>query len=214
MGAFLERLLRLVPPPKRPVFAGTLAAFRAVERALGLKLPDAYKRVVRAYGQGLWQGFWCIASPFAEDGPGRPRPWHLPRYGVTAGPECCAILRGSEALHPGFLPWPIYPEAGGLFPWAMTDNGGVLYWLTAGDPEGWPTIYDPHDLRPSHWPRFDVPFAELVFRCVTGDCGVFGGALGELFEYGRPDAFRPWPGWPPGLARRKAEPGATADGGA
>jgi hypothetical protein len=203
---FLELLLRLVPPPEGPVFSGTLAAFREVERALGLKLPVGYKRLVRAYGQGLWQGFWCIASPFAEDTPDRPRPWHIPQYGITFGPEKCAILRESRVRHPDFLPWPIYPEPGGLFPWAMTDNGGVLYWLTAGDPEGWPTLYDPHDLRPSNWPRFDVPFSELVLKTITGECGVFREELGDRFEYGRSDAFRPWPGWSPGLARRDTEP--------
>jgi hypothetical protein len=177
------------------MFAGTLKAFREVERGLQLKLPDGYKRVVRVYGQGLWQDFWCIASPFAEDQPGHLRPWHIPRYGVTAGPEACAILRESKTSYPEFLPWPVYPEPGGLFPWAMTDSGGVLYWLTMGAPESWPTLYDPHDLRPETWGRFDLPFTELLCKTLAGESGLFRDELGERFEYGRPDAFRSWPGW-------------------
>jgi hypothetical protein len=196
VDAFLERLMRLVLPPERPVFAGTLTGFREVEQGLGLKLPEGYKRVVRAYGQGLWQGLWCLASPFSEDQPGHPRSWHIPRYGVTAGPEACATLRESKASYPEFLPWPVYLEPGGLFPWAMTDNGGVLYWLTEGVPESWPTLYDPHDLRPEIWERFDLPFTELLFKTITGKSGLFGEELGEQFEYSRPDAFRPWTGWP------------------
>lgn len=191
----MERLLRLVPPPKRPAFAGTLKAFREVERDLELKLPDAFKRVVRAYGQGLWQGFWWIASPFAEDQPAHQRPWHIPRYRVAAGPESCTILRETKAAYPQLLPWPIYPDQGGLFPWAMTDNGGVLYWLTAGDPESWPTLHDPHDARPEMWERFDVPFGELLYKTVTGESGLFRAELGEGFEYSLPNAFRPYPMW-------------------
>jgi hypothetical protein len=211
VAALLERLVRLVPPPKRPAFSGTLKAFRTVEQALGLKLPETYKRVVRSYGQGLWQGFWCIASPFAEGCPGQPRPWHIPRYAVTAGPEACARLRTAKEKYPQFLPWPVYPEPGGLFPWALTDNGGTLYWLTAGDPETWPTLHDPHDLRPETWERYDVPFADLLYKTVTGKSGLFREELGEHFEYGRSDAFRPWPGSPSRGPSQRAEPSVAPD---
>jgi hypothetical protein len=210
VDAFIEGLVRIVTPPKRPVHAGTLKAFQAVERSLGMRLPDGYKRVVRTYGQGVWQKFWCVASPFAEDQSDHQRPWYMPRYVVTAGPEHCAVLRRVEAEYPGTFPWPIYPEPGGLFPWALTDDGGTLYWLTAGHPESWPTIYDPHDLRPEKWERFDLSFSELLYKTVVGESGLFHESLGESFEYGRPDAFRPWH-WSPDVRGTDGETSAESN---
>ncbi|MBN9520879.1 hypothetical protein J0H58_20555 [bacterium] len=178
------------------MFAGTLKAFREVEQSLGLVFPDTYKRAVKAYGLGLWQDFWCITSPFSENAPNHPLPWYIPRYGITSGPDHCTRLREVEKDFPGEYPWPIYPAPGGLFPWALTDSGGVLYWLTAGDPDGWPTIYDPHD-RPENWERYDLPFAELLFKTLTRECELFRGELREDFEDGCSDAFRPWARWRP-----------------
>jgi hypothetical protein len=36
-----------------------------------------------------------------------------------------------------------------------------------------------------------------MFKTITGESGLFRESLGERFEYGRADAFCPWPGWPP-----------------
>lgn len=109
------------------------------------------------------------------------------------GPEWCEKLRQARQEWPWSLPWPIYPEPGGLFPWAVTDNGGTLYWLTEGEPDGWPTLHDPHSCVPEDWERHDLPFAELLLRTITGERGLFRAELGDRFEYGRPDAFAPWP---------------------
>src|SRR5262245_17842078 len=89
VDAFLTELVRLVPPPARPTQAGNDEALAAVERELGLTLPTGYKWVIRHYGQGLWQRFWCILTPFAEER-ARPRPWYCPRSGLVGGPEWCA----------------------------------------------------------------------------------------------------------------------------
>jgi hypothetical protein len=45
-----------------------------------------------------------------------------------------------RAERPSDMPFSLHPERGGLFPWAMTDNGDRLYWLTEGDPNHWPTV--------------------------------------------------------------------------
>lgn len=77
MDAILARLVRLVPPPAQPTQAGSEEPLAAVERELGLRLPASYRWVIRHYGQGLWQRFWCILTPFAEER-GQPRPWFCP----------------------------------------------------------------------------------------------------------------------------------------
>lgn len=197
MGAmFLEHLVRLVPPPKHPTHGGTLKAFREIERDLGLKLPDGYKRVIRLYGQGLWQGSWCIASPFAEDEPNHKHPWYIPRYGITVGPKHCNTLRQWKELIPENLPWPVYPEAGGLFSWGATDNAGTLYWLTKGRPDVWPFLHEPHGARPEGWERFDLTFSEFLHKTIARRKGGFRVYQGKQFVGRPPKRFRAWQGWP------------------
>lgn len=38
------------------------------------------------------------------------------------------------------VPYPLYPEPGGLVPWGTTSNGDVLFWLTASQPDRWPVV--------------------------------------------------------------------------
>ncbi|MBL8795878.1 MAG: hypothetical protein JNM56_18380 [Planctomycetia bacterium] len=207
MDAFLTELVRLVPPPAQPTQAGSDAALAAVERELGLTFPTAYKWVIRHYGQGLWQGFWCILTPFAEER-GQPRPWFCPRSGLVGGPAWCDTLRWSSREWPSLYPHPVYPEAGGLFPWAFTDNGDTLYWLTQGEPDSWRTLFESDDPD-----GFSLSFSELLLKIVT-DGWLFRDVLGPRFVYGQPSAFAPWPWHPrPQGAGGPAEPGAAADGG-
>lgn len=73
------------------------------------------------------------------------------------------------------MPYPIHPEPGGILPWATTDNGDTLYWLTDGDPDSWPIL-----IRESRGPgRVVYPFgvAEFLHRWLSGKltCPIFPG---------------------------------------
>lgn len=48
--------------------------------------------------------------------------------------------RGSRNSKPEKCPYPFYPEPGGLLPWAGTDNGDRVCWLTEGQPDGWTVV--------------------------------------------------------------------------
>ena len=74
---------------------------------------------------------------------------------------------------PDEFPFPVFPAAGGLFPWATTDNGDTLYWLTVGDPDTWQVV-----VWESRGPEHVVyPFgaAEFLQRWLSGtlECSVF-----------------------------------------
>ena len=170
-----------------------MRAFSKIEHVLGMKLPNGYRQIIRLYGYGLWQDSWCIASPFAKDQTGHPRAWHIPRYGITLGPEHCATLREWKQQDPELLPWPVYPSPGGLFSWAATDNAGTLYWLTEGDPESWPILHEPHEARPREWRRFDMPFEEFMYKAIAVEPGGFKVYDQDFWVAGRSGAFRPWP---------------------
>ena len=39
------------------------------------------------------------------------------------------------------IPYPVYPEAGGLLPLGSLGETNFLNWLTVGDPDTWPFVY-------------------------------------------------------------------------
>ncbi|GAA0593642.1 hypothetical protein [Actinomadura livida] len=38
------------------------------------------------------------------------------------------------------VPFPIYPDAGGLMAWGMPENGSICCWLTEGHPDDWTIV--------------------------------------------------------------------------
>lgn len=125
----------------------------AVEAELGLSLPGSYKVLVEGFGASSWRNFLHVLSPF--DGQG----WRCAAATLAADRE----LRREFPQH---YPLPLYPEPGGLLPWAVSDNGDTLYFVTAGPPDGWPTL-----LKGPRAPEFEVSFvppAALVLAFATG----------------------------------------------
>jgi hypothetical protein len=148
-----------------------------VEAGLGLGLPGSYKVLVERFGASSWRDFLHVLSPHDE------RSWRSATAALEAD-------RASRREFPQHYPLPLYPEPGGLLPWAVTDNGDTLYFVTAGPPDGWPTL-----IRGPRAPEFEVSFlppALLVHQF----------AAGRLRSVILPSSSQ------------EAEPGAAADGGA
>jgi hypothetical protein len=99
----------------------------AVEAELGLGLPGSYKVLIELFGASSWRNFLHVLSPFDE------RRWRR----VAATLEADRVLRQEFPQH---YPLPLYPEPGGLLPWAVSDNGDALYFVTGGPADGWPTV--------------------------------------------------------------------------
>jgi hypothetical protein len=86
---------------------------------------------ITRYGTGCVSGFLWVYNPFEEN-------VHLnllSRYRL--------IFDGDREIRDSFpddVPEPLFPEVGGLLPWAATDNGDRLYWRTKGEPDAWPVV--------------------------------------------------------------------------
>jgi hypothetical protein len=122
----------------------------AVEAELGLRLPGSYKALVERFGASSWRDFLHVLSPF--DGP--------------LGGSVLEADRAVRREFPQLYPLPLYPEPGGLLPWAVSDNGDALYFITAGPPDGWPTL-----IKGPRAPEFEVSFlppALLAHRFAAG----------------------------------------------
>jgi len=185
--------MTIIPPPKQPLDAGSPSAWRGVEAELRLSLPDDYKQVVTHYGSGQWQEFWFLLNPFTAN-----RFLNLCRQSLP-GPEGPSTTLGAERYtreHLGNYPHPIFPEPGGILPWASTDNGGRFFWLTEGSPTRWKTIYYPS--RDPDFETYELSCSELLYGAVTGELPVFAEEFGSDYEYGKADAFVPYRLWEDG----------------
>jgi hypothetical protein len=125
----LERLRQLLPPPADPVEPGRPDGWAEIEEALGTGLPSDFKAFTERYGSGKVDDFLYLFNPFTlgEDG-------NL----VAEKDRVLEGYRQTRARFPERLPLPAFPDPGGVLPLGRTDNGDELYWVTTGDPDGWP----------------------------------------------------------------------------
>ena len=111
--------------------AGTPATWDEVEARLGKRLPADYKAFIDRYGTGSIGDFLWVLTPATEN----------PFLNFfEKGNVMLDGYRQLRASWPREYPHTAYPEEGGLLPWAVSDNGDELYWLTEGDPDQWPTV--------------------------------------------------------------------------
>jgi len=125
----LDRLLQLLPPPADPVEPGRPDGWAAVEAALGTGLPGDFRAFTERYGSGTVDDFLYLFNPFAQGQDGNL---------VVEKDRVLAAYRQTRVRFPDRLPLPPFPEPGGVLPLGRTDNGDELYWVTDGDPDGWP----------------------------------------------------------------------------
>jgi hypothetical protein len=144
----------------------------ATEKALGLSLPGNYKAVVDTFGASRWGDFLQVLSPFDE------KRANLLGYGELI----LQADRETRNAFPSHYPIPLYPEAGGLLPWACTDNGDTLYFITSASPDDWPIL-----IKDARSPEFEVSFllpSTLIHHIATGS---YRSAILPRLSGGRPD---------------------------
>jgi hypothetical protein len=127
----LDRLRRLLPPPAEPVEPGRPDGWTAVEAALGTGLPTDFKGFTELYGSGKIDDFLYLFNPFTQGQDGNL---------VAEKDRVLAAYRQTRARFPERLPWPPFPDEGGVLPLGRTDNGDELYWVTDGSPDDWPVV--------------------------------------------------------------------------
>jgi hypothetical protein len=159
----LSHLRQVAPPPTAPVGAGTPQQWTIVEAELGLELPADYKALVDTYRAGKFADFIFVYTPFARN----------PSLNLLDQRELnLAAYKTMQVEAPNSAPYPAYPEAGGVLPWAHTENGDVLYWLTVGPSDAWPTIAI--GSRHATQQRYDLTTTEFLAQVIEGTLQVRG----------------------------------------
>lgn len=125
----LEQLLAIMPAPETPLSAS--GDWSGVVSMLGTDLPSDFVAFINMYGTGCIAEFLWVFNPFEKN-------VHLNLL------SCSRLIleadREFRESYPQSLPEPLFPEPGGLLPWAVTDNGDRLYWRTKGDQNTWTVV--------------------------------------------------------------------------
>ncbi len=133
----LKAIAELLTPPTSP--SGLELAWDAVEREIGLALPEDYKAFIDLYGTGQISSAdgWAVIWNFRDSSLSGPS---LSQW--LNGPNCLPefyrqVVNGSEWP----CPYPIYPDPGGLLPFANIIDVDSLNWLTVGPAERWNVVH-------------------------------------------------------------------------
>ncbi|MFF3774503.1 SMI1/KNR4 family protein [Streptomyces sp. NPDC002232] len=128
-----------------------------VEHAIGWALPADYKELVRRYGGSNWDDYLYVLEPGC--------PNHHYDLLVWARNQAEDLEDLWE-----FEKKPVELEAEGVrvVPWAVTDNGGCLYWLVAPGvpPERWTVMVN--EARGGRWEHFAVSCTRFLADILDG----------------------------------------------
>lgn len=150
----LGELLKIVTPPDKPREVPAKPNWAAVEKKLGLQLPDDYKRYVTKFGTGVLGSFLRVYNPFSK------REYTSLQKSVIS---VCEI----HQMRSDTFPYEFYPETPGLLPWGNDDNGNNLFWLTRGARNKWPVVVCSG--RDDRSQLFEMGMTAFLARTFTGE---------------------------------------------
>lgn len=157
----LINLQRFVPPPSQPIDAPSLAEWETYQLITGILLPPDFQELLSAYGSGDFDTVVFLYNPFCRS---------LYTMFKRTLYEIMVDLQGIRYLKTQgdaeSFPYAVYPDPGGVFPWARTSNGDQLFWLTTGEPSQWTIV-----LNESHsrlFEHFSCTTTEFLYGIMTG----------------------------------------------
>lgn len=133
-----------------------------VHAGLGTELPVDYRVLSDNYLHLAIAGFMGVLHPDRSD----------TGYGLQEFvDETLGFLRDRRAIMPERMPYPLFPEPGGLLPWEVTDNNDFFFWLTSGEPDRWRVVVTDQ----TEWWEFEGGMQKFLVGLLRGDlvCPVF-----------------------------------------
>jgi len=151
----LAQLVDLAPAPRVRI------DWERVEHKLGRRLPSDYKAFAERFGPGHFDEYIWVAVPRGF-GP------RLDFFGQLE--QSVETLRSLAAARIP-VPYPLYPERGGLISWGSTLDGEALYWRTDDDdPDRWSVVLHLH--RTDDWFEFPGSVTQFLCALLTGQTAV------------------------------------------
>lgn len=146
----------------------------AIEQDVGLRLPADYKLLAECLPPGWFRKFARLERPERTDD--WPR-GHCLLDGF--GEQVMEAVREWRA-ESDTVPYPVYPEPGGLLRWGGIRPGGYAFWLTepAEEPESWPVVIASQ--LGEVWNRFDGPVCDFLVEVVAARFDTAGFTTGPV----------------------------------
>jgi len=150
------------------------------EEKLGVALPPDYLEIAARFPVGTFQGYLDI-QPYPDAladmyeqvvGGLRRQRDDTPDEAEISVREYIEVTEGRRPLEPEITyPFPLWPEPGGIYPWAEGGWDATFFWLqTTSDPSSWPVVWcHGEDIL---WERFDGTASEFLIALVTGQIDV------------------------------------------
>jgi hypothetical protein len=153
-----KEFCNIVLPPNYPFESGRDEDWSKIEARLGTTLPDDFKKFISQFGTGRLGNFIYVLSPFASNE-------FVNLFNQTH--ERLDANREIRKDFPEAVPFSLYPEQNGVLPWAFTDNGDVLCWLTKGKPNEWIVVVQ--ESRLAEWEQFSESMSGFLTKLFTGN---------------------------------------------
>lgn len=152
----LDQLMLTLLPPEHPLASGSPDAWDAIEMQLAGRLPGDYKQFIAKYGVGCIDNFITVYSPFTTN-------TFLNLFAQSKAVfNSLQIVREEGGVQ---LPFPLYPDEGGVFPWGCTTNGDHLFWRFRRGRFQHPVVA--LEGRGPDWQEFDLPLVDFLLNVLT-----------------------------------------------
>ncbi|TMV50637.1 SMI1/KNR4 family protein [Paenibacillus mesophilus] len=152
----MDKLLKTLIPPENPHNTGNEEQWQGIFNIIGTKLPSDYMRFIQTYGTGGIDNFLWILTPFVKD---------KNVNFLSRQKEITDAYIQSKTNFPQFYKHNVYPSAGGLLPWAYTDNGDELYWLTEGKLDEWKIVV--YESRSPESYTYPLNMMDFLYQIIT-----------------------------------------------
>lgn len=146
----LNELTQLIPPPVAPVRANDERDLEDVLARWKIEFPREYLSICLTYGSGRFlAGTLEIPNPYDS--------W----FCGWVESELMKLRQHAERRGSGP---PVFPDPGGLFPFARDDNGNRFYWSTKGLPDEWAIACRTHEYD---WDYVDLSLSSFLVALAT-----------------------------------------------
>lgn len=127
-----------------------------VEQRLDLPLPSDFRALVERFPWGIFRGHIVVGNPGLHRG----------KADLIAGMSVVLDDMRDWGIEEGLVPYPVYPEPGGLVPWGGGPGGAPICWLTIGaDPDAWQVVLGSSDFE--IWENFAGGAARFILAVLT-----------------------------------------------
>jgi hypothetical protein len=154
MAMAISELLKVVPAPSTPIEAGRLQDVPQLLAQTGLRLPDDLLQFGMHYGSGKFGGSIEIYNPFAL------------RYLSIVNSLASTYRSLKETEGDDYIPFAVFPDTPGLFPWGNGVEGERFFWFTEGEPDSWPIVLFSHSGEFEQW---NLSMTTLLTKFFTAD---------------------------------------------